>query len=75
MIILVMSWNTSTSAHVQLDDVPRTLDPVEARRRVLSARRRGNGVDDDLLARVLQMIVYPTLNSLSQIFGYGGKMI
>ena len=25
------------SAHVQLDDVPRTLDPVECRRRVSSA--------------------------------------
>ena len=25
------------SAHIQLDDVPRTLDPVEGRGRVLSA--------------------------------------
>ena len=32
------------SAHIQLDDVPRTLDPVEVRGRVLLARRRG---DDD----------------------------
>ena len=32
------------SAHVQLDDVPRALDPVEGRGRVPSARRRG---DDD----------------------------
>ena len=31
------------SAHVQLDDVPRTLDLVEGRGRVLSARRRGDG--------------------------------
>ena len=34
------------SAHVQLDEIPRTLDPVEGRGRVLSARRRGDGVDD-----------------------------
>ena len=32
------------SAHVQLDDVPRALDPVERHGRVSSARRRG---DDD----------------------------
>ena len=34
------------SAHVQLDDVPRTLDPVEGRGRVPSAGRRGDGVGD-----------------------------
>ena len=34
------------SAHIQLDDVPQTLDPVEGRGRVPSARRRGDGVDD-----------------------------
>mgnify|MGYP005830228371 CR=1 FL=1 len=34
------------SAHVQLDDVPRTLDSVEGRGRVPSARQRGDGVDD-----------------------------
>ena len=34
------------SAHVQHDDVPRGLDPVEGRGRVLSARRRGNGDDE-----------------------------
>ena len=33
-----------SSAHVQLDDVPRTLDPAEGRGRVFSARQRG---DDD----------------------------
>ena len=33
-------------AHVQLDDVPRTLDPVEGRGRVLSARRRSDGDGD-----------------------------
>ena len=36
-----------SSAHVQLDDVPRTLDPAEGRGRVPSARRRGD--DDDVL--------------------------
>ena len=36
----------SCSSHIQLDDVPRTLDPIEGRGRVLSARRRGDGVDD-----------------------------
>ena len=34
------------SAHVQLDDVPRALDPVELHGRVLSARRRGDGDDE-----------------------------
>ena len=34
-----------SSAHVQLDDVPRTLDPAKCRGRVSSARRRGD--DDD----------------------------
>ena len=34
------------SAHVQLDDVPRALDPVEGQGRVPLARRRGDGVDD-----------------------------
>ena len=33
------------SAHVQLDDVPRALDPVELHGRVSSARRRGDGYD------------------------------
>ena len=33
------------SAHVQLDDVPRTHDPVELRGRVPSARRRDDGDD------------------------------
>ena len=31
------------SAHVQLDDVPRTLDPAKCRGRVSSARWRGDG--------------------------------
>ena len=34
------------SAHVQLDDVPRALDPVELQGRVSSARRRGDGDDE-----------------------------
>ena len=34
------------SAHVQHDDVPRDLDPVEGRGRFPSARRRGDDVDD-----------------------------
>ena len=38
------------SAHVQLDDVPRTLDPVEGRGRVPSARRCGDGVGDVIRA-------------------------
>ena len=33
------------SAHVQLGDVPQTLDPVECRGRVSSAQRRDD--DDD----------------------------
>ena len=35
------------SAHVQLGDVPRTLDPAECRGRASSARRRDE--DDDVL--------------------------
>ena len=34
------------SAHIQLDDVPRALDPVEPHGRVSSARRRGDGDDE-----------------------------
>ena len=40
----------SCLAHVQHDDVPRSLDPVEGRGRVPSARRRGDGVGDVLHA-------------------------
>ena len=32
-----------SSAHVQLDDIPQTLDAAEGRGRVPSARRRGDG--------------------------------
>ena len=35
-----------SSAHVQLDDVPRTHDPAECRGRVSSARRRDDGDDE-----------------------------
>ena len=34
------------SAHVEHNDVPRALDPIEGRGRVPSARRRGDGDDD-----------------------------
>ena len=34
------------SAHVQLGDVPRTLDPAECRGRASSARRRDAGDDE-----------------------------
>ena len=34
------------SAHIQLGDVPRTLDPIECRERALSARRRDDGDDE-----------------------------
>ena len=34
------------SAHVQLDEVPQALDPVEGRGRVPSTRRRGDGDDE-----------------------------
>ena len=34
------------SAHVQLDDVPRALNPAENHERVSSARWRGDGDDE-----------------------------
>ena len=34
------------SAHVQHDDVPQALDPVEGRGRAPPARRRGDSVED-----------------------------
>ena len=40
------------SAHVQLDDVPRTLDPANWRGRVSSARRCGDGDGDVIRARL-----------------------
>ena len=35
-----------SSAHIQLDDVPRTHDPAQLRGRVPSARRRDDGDDE-----------------------------
>ena len=40
------------SAHVQLDDVPRTLDPAEGQGRVSSARQRDDGADDVICGRL-----------------------
>jgi len=40
------------AAHVQLDDVPRGLDPFESHEGVLSARRHGNGEDEVTGARL-----------------------
>ena len=44
----------SCSTHVQLEDVPRTLDPAEGRGRVPSARRRGDG-DGDVIHTGLRL--------------------
>ena len=41
-----------SSAHVQLDNVPRTLDPAEGRGRVSSARRHGDSYGDVIRARL-----------------------
>ena len=40
------------SAHVQLGDVPRTLDPAECRGRASSARQRDDGDDEATGARL-----------------------
>ena len=42
------------SAHVQLDDVSQTLDPVEGRGRVPSTRRRADG-DGDVICAGLRL--------------------
>ena len=42
------------SAHVQLDDVPQTLDPVEGRGKVPSARQCGD-VDGDVIRAGLRL--------------------
>ena len=42
------------SAHIQLNAVPRTLNPVEGRGRVPSARRRGDG-DADVIRAGLRL--------------------
>ena len=43
-----------SSAHVQLDDVPRTLDPGAGRGRVPSARGHGDG-DGDVIHAGLRL--------------------
>ena len=40
------------SAHVQLDDIPRTLNPAECRGRASSARRLDDGDDEATGARL-----------------------
>ena len=42
------------SAHVQLGDVPRTLEPTECRGRVSSARQRDDG-DDEVIGTGLRL--------------------
>ena len=44
------STTPPSSAHVQLDDIPRALDPVEGQGRVSSTRWCGNGVGDVIRA-------------------------
>ena len=65
-----------TNSLVQLHNLDRgsQVTPNQSRRH---HSPKGNRwcVDDELLALVLQLIVSPTLNSLSHRFGYGGKMI
>ena len=65
-----------TNSLVQLHNLVggSQVTPSQSRRHY-SPRSNKWCVDDELLALVLQMIVSPTLNSLSHIFGYGGKMI
>ena len=45
---------STQSTHVQLDDVPRTLEPAEGRGRVPSARWRGDG-DGDVIRAGLRL--------------------
>ena len=40
-----------SSAHIQLDDVPRTLDPTKCRGRVALAQRRSDGEGDGEVIR------------------------
>ena len=66
-----------TNSLVQLHNVDRgaQVTPNQSRRH---HSPKGNRwcVDDELLALVLQMIVSPTLNSLSLIgYGFGGKKV
>ena len=43
-----------SSAHIQLDDVPRILDPIEGRGRVELVRRHGDG-DGDVIRAGLRL--------------------
>ena len=43
-----------SSTHVQLDDVPRTLDPAKCRGRVMSARQHGDGDGEVIRAGLRQ---------------------
>ena len=45
---------TPRSAHVQLGDIPRTLDPAECQGRGSSARRR-DGIDDEATGTGLRL--------------------
>ena len=45
-----------SSAHVQLDDVPQTLDPAEGQGRVPSARWHGDG-DGDVIRAGLRLSI------------------
>ena len=56
------------SAHVQHDDVPRTLDPVEGRGRVSSARRRGDG-DDEVTGARLRLSSATVLSRCNMVEG------
>ena len=44
------------SAHIQHDDIPRTLDPAKGGGRVPSARRRGDG-DGDVIQAGLRLSI------------------
>ena len=46
-----------SSAHVQLDDAPQTLDPAKCRGRVPLARRRGDG-DSEVIRAGLRLSTY-----------------
>ena len=56
------------SAHVQHDDVPRALDPVEGRGRVPSARRHGDG-DDDVTGAGLRLSSTMVLSRWTMVEG------
>ena len=47
-------WHLRVFAHVQLDDVSRTLDPAKCQGRVSSARRHGDS-DGDVIRTGLRL--------------------